>query len=96
MLPLLLAAATSHPAAASACAHSSWPVLQAQMKAVTPFSLGARADGLHAPGGKEDDLTVVVALVVDDAVEHTARDAARRDNFGAAGLDDGATPPGAS
>ena len=65
-------------------------------EAVTPFTLGARADGLHAPGGKEDDLTVVVALVVDDAVEHTARDAARRDNFGAAGLDDGATPPGAS
>lgn len=56
---------------------------------LTPFALEARAAGFDYSGGKEDDVTVVFALVVADNVTLAATDLNLRHNFGRFALEDG-------
>ena len=55
-------------------------------EAETPFALAARAEGLDYLGGKEDDISIVVGLVVDDATKLTAVDETVQHNFRHAAL----------
>ena len=52
----------------------------------TPFSVAAALDGYKFPGGKADDVTVVVGLVVPDDVRLPEDDASPLHNFGHCGL----------
>lgn len=55
----------------------------------TPFTVEARAAGFKHDGGKADDVTVVLGLVVDGTL--SANDLKLRHNFGSFGLDEDQT-----
>ena len=69
-------------ALAGSIAHQAAKVGAAEDEAsvATPFSVAAQREGLEYPGGKLDDVAVVVAVVHSDECVHTG-DVARLDNF---------------
>lgn len=67
---------------ASVLADAAVTVYDDENSSLTPFAVAARTEGYEFSGGKEDDVTVVVALAVSDDAKVPASDEARADNFG--------------
>lgn len=67
---------------AAVIADAAVAVYDDENASLTPFAVTARTEGYEYVGGKEDDVTVVIALAVPDDADVKASDEASADNFG--------------